>query len=350
MFRSAKVIRIDGQPGMFDVTLSTEAGEHKVRAGAIVVATGWKPYDASLLVHLGYGASPDVITNLEFERMAAAGKIVRPSNGNRAASILFVQCAGSRDPDHLPYCSSVCCMETLKQITYIREQDPEAQVYVVYKDMRTPGQYERFYRTVQDQPLNFFTKGEVAAVTPAGGKLSVTVNQTLLGESIALDVDLVVLATGMVPNGSEQILNLAYRQGPELPVLSGGFPDSHFICFPYETRRTGIYAAGAVRSPMDVGQARRDAIGRRVEGDPVRGTGGRKAEPCTRAAATCPIPRSSCSAAPSASAAPRSAPSARSTRTPRGRRSPTLIAAAAAACAWAPARSASFPSRTTPWT
>jgi quinone-modifying oxidoreductase, subunit QmoB len=261
VFRSAKVIRIDGQPGMFDVTLSTEAGEHKIRAGAIVVATGWKPYDASLLVHLGYGASPDVITNLEFERMAAAGKIVRPSNGHRAASILFVQCAGSRDPDHLPYCSSVCCMETLKQITYIREQDPEAQVYVVYKDVRTPGQYERFYRTVQDQPLNFFTKGEVAAVTPAGGKLSVTVNQTLLGESIALDVDLVVLATGMVPNGSEQILNLAYRQGPELPVLSGGFPDSHFVCFPYETRRTGIYAAGAARSPMDAAQARRDAMG-----------------------------------------------------------------------------------------
>ena len=112
-----------------------------------------------------------MITSVEFERMAAAGRIVRPSNGQRAASILFVQCAGSRDPDHLPYCSSVCCMDTLKQITYIREQDPETQVYVIYKDMRTPGQYERFYRTVQDQPLNFFTKGEVAAVTPTGGRL-----------------------------------------------------------------------------------------------------------------------------------------------------------------------------------
>lgn len=261
VFRSAQVVRIEGQPGMFDVTLSTEAGEHAIRAGAIVVATGWKPYDASRLVHLGYGASPDVITSLEFERMAAAGRIVRPSNGQRAASILFVQCAGSRDPDHLPYCSSVCCMETLKQITYIREQDPETQVYVIYKDVRTPGQYERFYRTVQDQPLNFFTKGEVAAVTPTGGRLSVTVNHTLLGESIALDVDLVVLATGMVPNGSEQILNLAYRQGPELPVLAGGFPDSHFVCFPYETRRTGIYAAGAARSPMDASHARQDAMG-----------------------------------------------------------------------------------------
>ncbi len=203
-----------------------------------------------------------MISNLEFERMAAAGRIARPSNGQRAESILFVQCAGSRDPDHLPYCSSICCMETLKQITYIREQDPEAQVYVVYKDVRTPGQYERFYRAVQDQALNFFTKGEVTAVKPgAGGRLTVAVEHTLLGESIQLETDLVVLATGMVPNGSEQILNLTYRQGPELPVISGGFPDSHFVCFPYETRRTGIYAAGAARAPMDAAQARQDAMG-----------------------------------------------------------------------------------------
>jgi quinone-modifying oxidoreductase, subunit QmoB len=262
VFRSARVIRIEGQPGMFDVTLAVEKGESQLRAGAIVMATGWTPYDASRLAHLGYGVSPDIITSIDFERMAAAGKIARPSNGQRAASILFVQCAGSRDSDHLPYCSSFCCMETLKQTTYIREQDPDAHVYVVYKDVRTPGQYERFYRTVQDQPLNFFTKGEVAAVAiTADGKIAVTVNHTLLGESIDLRVDLVVLATGMVPNGSEQILNLTYRQGPELPVLSNGFPDSHFVCFPYETRRTGIYAAGAARSPMDAAGARQDAMG-----------------------------------------------------------------------------------------
>ena len=262
VFCGAQIVRIEGQPGMFDVTLAVESGQHTIRAGAIVAATGWKPYDASRLSHLGYGISPDVITNVELERMAAAGPIVRPSDGKPARSVLFVQCAGSRDKDHLPYCSSACCMETLKQITYIHEQDPDAQVYVVYKDIRTPGQYERFYRAVQDQPLNFFTKGEVAVVSKmADGRLAVTVNNTLLGESIALRVDLLVLATGMVPNGSEQILNLAYRQGPELPVLAGGFPDSHFVCFPYETRRTGIYAAGAARAPMDAAHAREDAMG-----------------------------------------------------------------------------------------
>ena len=262
VFCSSRVARIEGQPGMFDVTLEVESGEQAVRAGAIVVATGWKPYDASRLAHLGYGICPDVVTSVEFERMAAKGPIVRPSDGQPLKRVLFIQCAGSRDKDHLPYCSSACCMTTLVQTTYVHEQDPEAEVYVVYKDIRTPGHYERFYRAAQDQPLNFFTKGEVASVTKApDGRLVVAVDHTLLGESIVLCVDLVVLATGMVPNGSEEILKLTYRQGPELPVLQDGFPDSHFVCFPYETRRTGIYAAGAARAPMDEAQARQDAAG-----------------------------------------------------------------------------------------
>jgi len=259
---SSAIEKIEGQPGMFDVTLAAPAGEQKIRAGAIVLATGWKPYDASRLASLGYGVSPDVITNVELERMAAAGAIVRPSNGQPAKSVLFVQCAGSRDAAHLSYCSSACCTETLTEIGYIRQQDAQAQVYVIYKDMRTPGPYERLYREAQDHPLNFFTKGEVAQVRRwEDGRLAVTANHTLLGESITLCVDLVVLATGMVPNGTEDILKLAYRQGPELPVLHNGFADSHFVCFPYETRRTGIYAAGAVRAPMDDEQARQDATG-----------------------------------------------------------------------------------------
>lgn len=258
---SAVIEKTEGQPGMFDVTVKTPEAETTVRAGAIVLATGWKPYDAANLGHLGYGASPDVITNVELERMAAEGPIVRPSDGKPVTSVLFVQCAGSRDADHLPYCSSVCCLATLKHATYIHEQNPEAKVYIVYKDIRTPGQHERFYRTAQDHPLTFLTKGEVASVRPDAGRIRVDAKNTLLGEEIAVDVDLVVLATGMVANTAEPALNLTYRQGPELPVLADGFPDSHFICFPYETRRTGIYAAGPVRAPMDSVQAEEDALG-----------------------------------------------------------------------------------------
>ncbi len=299
---SARILETSGQPGMFDVTVAGESGEITTRVGAIVLATGWKPYDATRLGHLGYGMSPDVITNVELEQMVARGPIVRPSDGRAVASVLFVQCAGSRDKNHLAYCSSVCCMASLKHAAYIHEQNPDAAVYVIYKDMRTPGQYERFYRAAQDHPLNFLTKGEVAGVQKAAdGRLAVSVTDTLLNEPIVIKVDLVVLATGMVPNAADgtairavkdaratlaraeatepqkvdarkkieelaqhegtEILNLTYRQGPDLPAFRYGFPDSHFVCFPYETRRTGIYAAGPVRAPMDAAHAQEDATG-----------------------------------------------------------------------------------------
>jgi quinone-modifying oxidoreductase subunit QmoB len=297
---SARIVKTEGQPGMFDVTVEREGVSSTLRVGAIVLATGWKPYDASRLAHLGYGLA-NVITNVELEGMAARGMITRPSDGKPARNVLFVQCAGSRDSEHLPYCSGVCCMATLKHATYVHEQDPQAKVYIVYKDIRTPGQYERFYRAAQDHPLNFLTKGEVASVAELSSKdLAVTIKDSFLGEEVVIHADLVVLATGMVPNSADgeairaledaelrsvkaetenqraeaarkadelkvhkgtEILNLTYRQGPDLPVLRHGFPDSHFVCFPYETRRTGIYAAGAVRHPMDSNQAQEDALG-----------------------------------------------------------------------------------------
>jgi quinone-modifying oxidoreductase subunit QmoB len=298
---ASRIVKTVGQPGAFEVTVQSNGTASTLRAGAIVMATGWKPYDAARLTHLGYGASPDVITNVDLERMAANGGIRRPSDGRPVQDVVFIQCAGSREAEHLSYCSTVCCLATLKQAGYIHEQYPEARVYIIYKDMRTPGPYERYYRQAQDHPLNFLTKGEVAGVGKApDGKLAVAVKNTLLGEEIELQADLVVLATGMTPNSADgeairaledaevravkgesatqraeaarkveelkghrgtEILHLTYRQGPDLPVLRHGFPDSHFICFPYETRRTGIYTAGAVRAPMDAAQARTDAMG-----------------------------------------------------------------------------------------
>lgn len=299
VFCSTRLVRTEGQPGMFDVTLqNTHESVHRV--GAIVMATGWKPYDATKLSALGYGL-PDVVTNVELEQMARSGAITRPSDGHAVHSVLFVQCAGSRDKDHLSYCSSVCCMTTLKQAEYVREQNPEAQVFVIYKDMVTPGAYEKYYQKVQDHPLNFFMKGNLTGVERnPDGKVLVSMDSALIGQPMRVAVDLVVLATGMVPNSADndairtlrearrtiernesetqreeaektvarlqqqegtEILNLAYRQGPDLPVLQNGFPNSHFVCFPYETQRTGIYSAGAVRAPMDSAFAEEDACG-----------------------------------------------------------------------------------------
>jgi quinone-modifying oxidoreductase subunit QmoB len=296
--RNAHLTRVSGQPGQFEVELKVGEQEISTRVGAIVQATGWKPYDASRLSHLGYGRCPDVVTNVEFERVLAAGAVKRPSNGLPAHRIAFIQCAGSRDPAHLAYCSNVCCRVTLKQALWARELNPACEAYVLAKEIRTLGLHEDFYRRAQEDAGIFITKGEVAEVEPKGRSLLVRMGQSQLGDNVELEVDLVVLATGMVPvsadgpairelkdarkglargDGNVEVLNatiarlethegteilgLTYRQGPDLPSLEYGFPDSHFICFPYETRRTGIYAAGCVRAPGDLESCRVDGEG-----------------------------------------------------------------------------------------
>jgi len=293
VYTSASIEKISGAPGMFDVSIKQNGNVIEERTGAAVLASGFESYDATKLEHLGFGKSANVITNVTMEEMAAKETLSRPSDGKAAESVAFIQCAGSRDLDHLPYCSTVCCMTSLKQAMYIREKNPDAKVYIFYKDMRTPGQYENFYRRVQEDEGIFLTKGEVSSVSEdSDGSVIIEVDDTLLGEKISVKADLVVLATGMVPRtalGEEEVvtveeedekkkdiasqlltplkiiksntLNLDYRQGPELPDLKYGFPDSHFICFPYETRRTGIYAAGPVRQPMDMAFSMEDARG-----------------------------------------------------------------------------------------
>ncbi|MBF0153139.1 MAG: hydrogenase iron-sulfur subunit [Magnetococcales bacterium] len=266
-----------GAPGLFDVTLNSQGKETTIRVGAIVVTTGYNLYDPGKLGHLGHGVSPDVITSLEFEAMAKAGKIVRKSDGQPAKRVAFSLCAGQRDTNHLEYCSGACCVYSMKQARYVQELYPDGSAYVVYQEIRTPGQMEDFYRGAQDAGT-VFIKGDIQKVAKSNNGLTLDVKDKLLRSQENLDVDLLVLANGMVPNidaqdpnvpspvGKDQdtsgfVLNLQYRQGPSLPALKWGFPDSHFICFPYETRRTGIYAAGPVRRPMGIAASITDATG-----------------------------------------------------------------------------------------
>ncbi|MEE9518149.1 MAG: hydrogenase iron-sulfur subunit [Candidatus Adiutricales bacterium] len=290
IFTSAEIEKIEGAPGLFDATITSNGSQDSARYGAIIQATGWTPYDAEKLPHLGYGSSPDVITNVQLEEMAAAGTITRPSNGSEPKAVAFIQCAGSRDEEHLPYCSAVCCRASLKQSLYLKEQNPEMAIYVIYKDIRTPGQDEELYRQAQRAGV-LFIRGEVEEVSAEGDQLSILAEDVMLQDKVSLEeLDLIVLATGLVPNAAvwleeltveeeakeagedeegageppkvdNSILKLAYRQGPDLPNLKYGFPDSHFICFPYETRRTGIYTAGTVRRPMTMTAAAEDATG-----------------------------------------------------------------------------------------
>ncbi|MGB9825384.1 MAG: FAD-dependent oxidoreductase, partial [Desulfofundulus sp.] len=286
VYKGAQIEKIAGAPGMFDVEIRQNGSLATERVGSIVLATGAVAYDATKLAHLGFGQYPNVITGEMFEEMVARGEFKRPSDGGEVKSVAFILCAGSRDKEHLPYCSAICCTESLKQALYVKEKDPEATVYIFYKDMRAPGNYEFLYQRVQKEGALFF-RGELAGIEEDGGNLVVEFDDVLVGERVRTEpVDLVVLATGMVPTtaigerltvqadqqGKESeppadeiiksnILNLGYRQGPELPTLKYGFADSHFICFPYETRRTGIYTAGSVRAPMDIPSTIRDATG-----------------------------------------------------------------------------------------
>ncbi len=292
VYTGAKIEKTAGGPGLFDVTISQNGNSETVKVGAIIEATGWQPYDATNLDSLGFGKYSNVVTGIMVEEMACKGKFARPSDGKEAKSYAFIQCAGSRDEEHLPYCSSYCCLASLKQAKYIRENDKDAKVYIIYKDIRTLGQNEIFYKKVQEDPGIFLTKGEVVGISEdTENSLVIDIDDTLLGEKIQVKAEMVVLATGMVPTAGieakevipqeeetceekkeeeelpadtiipSDILNLEYRQGPELPALGYGFPDSHYICFPYETRRTGVYTAGCGREPMDSAACRDDAAG-----------------------------------------------------------------------------------------
>jgi quinone-modifying oxidoreductase subunit QmoA len=230
------------------------AGQEQVvryQVSAIVAATGWEPYDARRIENLGFGRCPNIVTNVLLERMAASdgptgGRILRPSDSREPRTVAFVQCAGSRDENHLPYCSAVCCGASLKHATYIRALYPETAITIFYIDIRTPGRLEEFSAQVQQDANIRLVKGKVARVeeSPATGDLLVTAEDTLSGHKSTMHFELVVLATGMVPQTKGLPVKL---RRDDFGFFDGG--------------RGGIYSAGCVRHPADVSACVQDATG-----------------------------------------------------------------------------------------
>ena len=187
------------------IDLDMEAKSFTLDVASIVWATGWDPYDASKMDNLKFGQSNAIITNMMMERLSAPngpteGKILRPGDNKEPESFAFVQCAGSRDENHLEYCSYICCMASLKQITYIRERYPEATVSVYYIDLRTPGKYEKFREKLMADEKISFIKGKVADIIPeADGGVTVVAENAVTGEKVQEKVDMAILATGMAP-------------------------------------------------------------------------------------------------------------------------------------------------------
>ncbi len=262
VYTGCEVSSVAGAPGEFAVELSN--GE-KFDAGSIILAVGWKPFDtAKLDPKYKYGENPNVVTSLELEAMIKEkGKLVRPSDGGDVSTVAFVTNVDfTDDVDQSPYLANVHSIVALKQAHYLLEQAPEATPYLFHDHVKAAGLYEDLYRYIQDEGL-VLVRGPLSGVDEGAEKpLYLQGEDTLLGTPVEMEADLVVLSLGMVPvTQDEEVLHLQYRQGPELPELAYGYPNSHFICFPYETRRTGIYACGTVREPMEVGRAIDDAAG-----------------------------------------------------------------------------------------
>jgi quinone-modifying oxidoreductase subunit QmoB len=263
VMKGATVSKISGQPGRYEVSIHANGSVREVVAGAVVQATGWRPYDPTKFEHYGFGRCRNVVTNVTLEEMASKGAITRPSDGRPAKAVLILQCDGTADEEHFAYSANVICLASLKQALYVRQLNPNAVVYFVYRNMQTPGQHEYFYKRLQEDPGVLFTRGEVKAVTQDEQEnVVVELEGTAIGGAVQIKADLVVLATGMVPVAVESDgLNLEYLQGKGLPATRFGFAESNFLCFPYETRRTGIYSAGCVKKAMDMAGSAVDATG-----------------------------------------------------------------------------------------
>jgi len=234
--------------GAIDLDMREETIELAV--GAIVWATGWKPYDASKIQPYGYGLFANVVTSVEFERLAdphgpTGGKLLRPSDGKEAKNIAFIQCAGSHDENHLRHCSRICCMASLKQTQYVREAygDDGARSTIYYIDIRAIDRFEDFYRRVQQDPSVRFVKSKVARIAQddASGSLTLHGVDTEGYHRYATEHDLVVLAIGMQPEST------SIRLSDDVITDSSGFMEG--------TDDGGQFSAGAASGPLDVNRS-----------------------------------------------------------------------------------------------
>ena len=232
------------------IDLDMGDSETTITVGAVIWATGWKPYDAGKIQPYGYDRYKNVITSVEFERMLdphgpTGGKILRPSDGKEAKDVAFIQCAGSRDLNHLKHCSRICCMASLKQTTYLREQygdDTKGTVY--YIDIRAIDRIDDFYQNVKNDANITFTKSKVASITEDRE----TGNPVLHGvdtegyDRYSNPHELVVLAIGMEPS--------VPADGFPMPVVLNeeGFVE-------LDEANGAFFAAGCSADALDVNRA-----------------------------------------------------------------------------------------------
>jgi heterodisulfide reductase subunit A len=227
----------------------------EIDVGAIVVATGFDVFDARRKPEFGYGVYPEVITTLEFERLVSAsgptmGRLRVSLDGHAPKKVVFIQCVGSRDKSlGIPYCSRVCCMAVAKQAHLAHDRLPGAEITVFYMDIRAFGKgFEEFYDRVRQEGV-VYRRGNPSEIVRRGEHVAVRAEDTLLGEPVEVEADLVVLAVGIQPrpdaDAIAQMLNLKrdtdgfFREAhPKLGIMESGLP--------------GVFLAGCCQSPKDI--------------------------------------------------------------------------------------------------
>jgi heterodisulfide reductase subunit A2 len=272
------------------IDLAATERTRELDVGAIVVATGIDIFDARRYPEYGFGRLPDVITNLQFERMCNAsgptkGRVVRPSTGEVPKSVVFIQCVGSRDPvKGNAYCSKVCCMVTAKQLSIYKHHNHDGQAYVFYIDNRTGGKgYEEFLRRGIEQEKAQYIRGRVAKVYEEGGRLVVRGENSLAGGLVEIEADLVVLATGLVAQGNHMDVARALNLSTD---KDGFFIELHPKLGPVETSLAGIYLAGAAQGPKDIPESVAQGGGAAAEVLALFGQGEVEVEPTVAAVST----------------------------------------------------------------
>ncbi|RZV38623.1 MAG: CoB--CoM heterodisulfide reductase iron-sulfur subunit A family protein [Candidatus Acidulodesulfobacterium acidiphilum] len=234
-------INLDAKENVIELTVSD-----------IIFATGWKPYEVEKLENLGYGKYKNVITNVKMERLAAengptGGKILRPSDRKEVKNVAFIQCAGSRNENHLPYCSAICCMASLKQAMYLRDKNPESSPVIFYIDLRTPGRYENFLNKVKSDEKIKFNKGVVGKISEdhETGDLLLDVEDMISGKKNKVRAEMVVLAAGMASNIKDDLKEIKIDEDIKIDIDENGFIFN-------DNFKQGIFSAGVARFPLDV--------------------------------------------------------------------------------------------------
>lgn len=233
--------------------------------GAIVVATGFEVMPKEAIEEYNYGGSKDVLTALQFERLLSAsgptsGVVRRPSDGKIPKEVVFVQCAGSREPErYMPYCSKICCMYTAKHAMLYKHRVPDGQPYVFYIDIRSGGKgYEEFVQRGMEEDGVLYFRGKVSKVFQEGDKVVVWGSDTLTGKRIEIYADMVVLATAVIPSlTAKDVAKKLKISADEHGFLSEAHPKLR----PVESLTTGIYLAGAAQAPKDIPEAVAQASG-----------------------------------------------------------------------------------------